>query len=28
MDRPPKLQEVFQKTLDTLKPYERRYGPR
>jgi hypothetical protein len=26
MDRPPKLQEAFQKTLDTLNPFERRYG--
>jgi hypothetical protein len=26
MDRPPKLQEAFQKTLDTLKPIPRRYG--
>jgi hypothetical protein len=28
MDRPPKLQAAFQKTLDTLKPYEKRYGRR
>jgi hypothetical protein len=26
MDRPPTLQEAFQKTLDTLKPIPRRYG--
>lgn len=28
IDRPPKLQEAFHKTLDALKPYERRHGPR
>jgi hypothetical protein len=28
MDRPPKLQEAFQKTLDTLNPIPRRYGRR
>ena len=26
MDRPPKLQEAFQKTLDGMKPIPRRYG--
>jgi Family of unknown function (DUF5677) len=28
MQRPPKVDAAFQKTLDTLKPYERQYGPR
>jgi hypothetical protein len=28
IDRPRKLQEAFQKTLDALKPYKRRYGQR
>jgi hypothetical protein len=27
MDRPPNLQKAFQKTLDTMKPIPRRYGP-